>query len=114
MRAGGSSESGSSEISGPRYFKISGRSIGSARQVADGIAYPNGMVVTRDNSTLIVAESYAKSSQPSTLPPTGAYRTAAFGPTSARASPTVSASTPKEPSDTRTVPMKLRARPRER
>jgi sugar lactone lactonase YvrE len=32
---------------------------GSARQVADGIAFPNGMLVTPDNSTLIVAESYA-------------------------------------------------------
>src|SRR6266536_4050235 len=32
----------------------------SARQVADGIAFPNGMAVTPDNSTLIVAESYAK------------------------------------------------------
>ncbi len=33
---------------------------GSARQVADGIAFPNGMAVTPDNKTLIVAESYAK------------------------------------------------------
>ena len=33
---------------------------GSARQVADGIAFPNGMVVTPDASTLIVAESYAR------------------------------------------------------
>jgi sugar lactone lactonase YvrE len=33
---------------------------GSARQVADGIAFPNGMAVTRDNSTLICAESYGK------------------------------------------------------
>jgi sugar lactone lactonase YvrE len=32
---------------------------GSARQVADGIEFPNGMAVTPDNSTLIVAESYA-------------------------------------------------------
>jgi sugar lactone lactonase YvrE len=32
---------------------------GSARRVADGIAFPNGMVVTPDNSTLIVAESFA-------------------------------------------------------
>jgi len=32
---------------------------GTARQVADGIAFPNGMLVTADNSTLIVAESYA-------------------------------------------------------
>jgi sugar lactone lactonase YvrE len=31
----------------------------SVRQVADGIAFPNGMAVTPDNSTLIVAESYA-------------------------------------------------------
>jgi sugar lactone lactonase YvrE len=33
---------------------------GAARQVADGIAFPNGMVVTPDNSTLIVADSYGK------------------------------------------------------
>jgi sugar lactone lactonase YvrE len=33
---------------------------GSAREVADGIAFPNGMLVTADNSTLIVAESYAQ------------------------------------------------------
>jgi sugar lactone lactonase YvrE len=31
---------------------------GTARQVTDGIAFPNGMAVTPDNSTLIVAESY--------------------------------------------------------
>jgi sugar lactone lactonase YvrE len=31
---------------------------GEARQVADGLAFPNGMVVTPDNSTLIIAESY--------------------------------------------------------
>ncbi len=33
---------------------------GSARQVADGLAFPNGMLITSDNATLIVAESYAK------------------------------------------------------
>ena len=33
---------------------------GATRQVADGIAFPNGMAVTPDNSTLIVAESYGK------------------------------------------------------
>jgi sugar lactone lactonase YvrE len=32
---------------------------GEARQVADGIEFPNGMAVTPDNSTLIVAESFA-------------------------------------------------------
>jgi sugar lactone lactonase YvrE len=32
---------------------------GEIRQVADEIAFPNGMVVTPDNATLIVAESFA-------------------------------------------------------
>jgi sugar lactone lactonase YvrE len=32
---------------------------GSVRQVADGIAFPNGMAVTPDDSTLIIAESFA-------------------------------------------------------
>jgi len=32
---------------------------GRARQVADGIAFPNGMVITPDNRTLIVSESLA-------------------------------------------------------
>ncbi len=33
---------------------------GSVRQVADGIAFPNGMAVMPDNSTLIIAESHGK------------------------------------------------------
>ena len=33
---------------------------GGARQVADGIEFPNGMAVTPDNSTLIIAESHGK------------------------------------------------------
>jgi len=32
---------------------------GAVRRVAEGIAFPNGMVVTPDNSTLIIAESFA-------------------------------------------------------
>ncbi len=32
---------------------------GAARLLADGLAFPNGMAVTPDNATLIVAESYA-------------------------------------------------------
>ena len=32
---------------------------GSVRKVADGIAFPNGMAVTPDNATLIIAESFA-------------------------------------------------------
>ncbi len=34
---------------------------GSVRQVADGIGFPNGMAVTADSSTLIVADSYRHS-----------------------------------------------------
>jgi sugar lactone lactonase YvrE len=33
---------------------------GAAREVADGVAFPNGMAVTPDDSTLIVAESYGR------------------------------------------------------
>jgi sugar lactone lactonase YvrE len=33
---------------------------GVARQVADGLAFPNGMAVTPDNATLVVAESYGQ------------------------------------------------------
>jgi sugar lactone lactonase YvrE len=33
---------------------------GNVREVADGLAFPNGMVVTPDNGTLIVAESFAR------------------------------------------------------
>jgi sugar lactone lactonase YvrE len=33
---------------------------GSVRQVADGVAFPNGMAVTPDNATLILAESYGR------------------------------------------------------
>jgi sugar lactone lactonase YvrE len=36
------------------------RSDGSVQQVADGIAFPNGMAVTPDNATLIVAESHGR------------------------------------------------------
>jgi len=33
---------------------------GGSREVADGLAFPNGMVVTPDNATLIVAESFTR------------------------------------------------------
>ena len=33
---------------------------GSTRQVADGVLFPNGMAVTSNNSTLILAESYGQ------------------------------------------------------
>jgi len=36
------------------------RADGHVRQVADGIAFPNGMTVTPDNSVLIIAESHGR------------------------------------------------------
>ena len=78
---------------------------GSARQVADGIAFPNGMAVTPDNSTLIVAESYGrKLTRPSTSRLTVAFRTGECGPTSATAFPMVSASMRRTPFGTPTSP----------
>jgi sugar lactone lactonase YvrE len=42
---------------GPGFIALINQD-GRVRQVADGLAFPNGMAVTPDNSTLIVAESY--------------------------------------------------------
>jgi sugar lactone lactonase YvrE len=50
VNGGGFSDSGSIVLVTPD---------GLVRQVADGIAFPNGMAVMPDNSTLVVAESYA-------------------------------------------------------
>jgi len=62
---------GNAYVNGPGFDMMAGAKFapggvalvtpdGSARQVADGIAFPNGMLVTPDNSTLIVADSYGK------------------------------------------------------
>lgn len=44
---------------------------GSVRRVADDLAFPNGMAVTPDGSTLIVAESYASRLTAFTIAPDG-------------------------------------------
>jgi len=44
---------------------------GEARKVADNIAFPNGMVITPDNSALIVAESFARTLTASDIAPDG-------------------------------------------
>jgi sugar lactone lactonase YvrE len=44
---------------------------GTARQVADGLLFPNGMAVTPDDRTLIVAESYAGRLTAFTIAPDG-------------------------------------------
>jgi Gluconolactonase len=62
---------GNAYVNGPGFDLMSGGEFapgivallardGSARQVADGVAFPNGMAVTPDNSMLIVADSYGK------------------------------------------------------
>ncbi len=44
---------------------------GASRAVADGIAFPNGMAITPDDTTLIVADSYAKALLAFTIDPDG-------------------------------------------
>jgi sugar lactone lactonase YvrE len=62
---------GSAYVNGPGFDMMAGEAFapgivalvtrnGDVRQVADGLAFPNGMAVTPDNATLIVAESYAR------------------------------------------------------
>jgi sugar lactone lactonase YvrE len=58
-------------VNGPEFDLMAGEAFapgiialvtpdGSIRKVAEGVAFPNGMLVTPDDSTLIVAESYGK------------------------------------------------------
>jgi sugar lactone lactonase YvrE len=62
---------GNAYVNGPGFDMMAGAEFapggvalvspnGSARLVAEDIAFPNGMLVTPDNSTLIVADSYGK------------------------------------------------------
>jgi sugar lactone lactonase YvrE len=51
---------GSDGFAGEPGFIILVTPDGSVKQVADGLAFPNGMAITPDNKTLIVAESYSK------------------------------------------------------
>jgi sugar lactone lactonase YvrE len=62
---------GNAYVNGPGFDLTSGTAFapggvtlvnpdGSVRRVTDGIAFPNGMLVTADNATLIVADSYGK------------------------------------------------------
>ncbi len=77
---------------------------GSVRQVADGIEFPNGMAVTADNSTLIVADSYRHSLMAFDIGSDGALSVGVSGPTSARAPRMASVPTPGTPSGMPTCP----------
>ena len=77
---------------------------GSARQVADGLAFGNGMVVTPDNATLIVAESHGSRLTAFDIAADGSLSGRRCGRAWATGFPTASASMPTAPSGTRTCP----------
>jgi len=77
---------------------------GSARQVADGVAFPNGMAVTPDNSTLVVAESYAGRLTAFDIASDGSLSKRRTWADLGDGAPTASASTPRTPSGTGTFP----------
>jgi sugar lactone lactonase YvrE len=54
---------------------------GTARQVADGVAFPNGMAVTADNQTLILADSYANQLMAFDIAGDGGLSSGGSGPT---------------------------------
>ena len=68
---------------------------GAVRQVAGDIEFPNGMAITPDNSTLVVAESFAGCLTAFDIAADGACRTVGCGPTASV--PTASVSTPTAP-----------------
>ena len=75
---------------------------GSSEQVADDVWFPNGMAVTADGRTLIVAESYGHCLTAFDIDDDGTSLAGVSGRTSARPTPTASASTPRAPSGTPT------------
>ena len=86
----------------PGYVYLA-RPDGPARQVAGDIAFPNGMAVTADNSTLIVADSYGHQLVAFSIGADGGLSAGGSGLISARAPPrTASAPTPAGRSGTPT------------
>ncbi len=73
---------GNAYVNGPGFDMMAGAEFapgtialvtphGSARLAADDIAFPNGMLIAPDNSTLIVADSYGKSPTAFDIAPDG-------------------------------------------
>jgi hypothetical protein len=77
---------------------------GTVRQVADGLAFPDGMLVTADNRTLIVAESYAKRLTAFEIAAHGSLSNRRVWADLAKVCPTASASTQTALSGTATSP----------
>ena len=75
---------------------------GAARQVADGLAFPNGMLIMPDDQTLIVAESYAKRLTAFDIATDGGLTNRRVWADSATGFRTASVPTPRTPSGTRT------------
>ena len=73
---------------------------GDVGQVAEGLAFPNGMAITPDGGTLIVAESYGNRLTAATSTATVAWPAAACGRTPLATIRTASAWTPRAPSGT--------------
>ena len=69
--------------------------------VAEDLDFPNGMVITPDGTTLIVAESTGRRLTAFTIGPDGSLSDAGSSPTDSKARPTASPSTPKAESGRR-------------
>ena len=78
---------------------------GSVRTVAEGLAFPNGMAISPDGSTLVVAESYGEKLTAYPIADDGSLGASPGRGQRPRATiPTASASTPPAPSGTPTSP----------
>ena len=75
---------------------------GQVREVAGDVAFPNGMAITPDGGTLIVAESYASRRRHSALALAAAWAAAGSGRRRPATTRTGSASMPRAPSGTPT------------
>jgi sugar lactone lactonase YvrE len=85
-------------------FLVLVRPDGAATRVADGIAFANGMAVTPDNATLILAESYGNRLTAFDVAQDGTLSNRRVWADLGGPSPTASASTPTAPSGTPTCP----------
>ena len=75
---------------------------GAVRQVADDLAFPNGMAITDDGTTLLVAESYGEQVTAYDIEPSATSPTDGSGPRRRATTLTGSASMPTAPSGTPT------------